>query len=102
MRALCLHGHFYQPPREHPWLGVVEPEVSAAPARDWNTRITTECYAPNAAARVLDAHGRLSRTGGEELVLEPVEAVARGPGDQHQKDEDEHQSTTAGATSGVR
>ena len=60
MRALCLHGHFYQPPREHPWLGVVEPEVSAAPARDWNTRITAECYAPNAAARVLDAYGRLS------------------------------------------
>ena len=60
MRALCLHGHFYQPPREHPWLGVVEPEATAAPARDWNTRITTECYAPNAAARVFDAQGRLS------------------------------------------
>jgi len=60
LRALCLHGHFYQPPREHPWLGVVEPEATAAPARDWNTRITAECYAPNAAARVLDAHGRLS------------------------------------------
>ncbi len=59
MRALCLHGHFYQPPREHPWLGVVEPERSAAPYRDWNTRITAECYAPNAAARVLDPAGRL-------------------------------------------
>ena len=60
MRALCLHGHFYQPPREHPWLGVVEPEASAAPERDWNTRITAECYAPNAAARILDARGRLA------------------------------------------
>ncbi len=60
MRALCFHGHFYQPPREQPWLGVVEPEPSAAPERDWNARITTECYAPNAAARVLDAHGRLA------------------------------------------
>lgn len=60
MRALSLHGHFYQPPREHPWLGVVEPEASAAPHRDWNTRITTECYAPNAAARVLDGAGRLA------------------------------------------
>jgi alpha-amylase/alpha-mannosidase (GH57 family) len=59
VRALCLHGHFYQPPREHPWLGVVEPERSAAPYRDWNTRITAECYAPNAAARILDAAGRL-------------------------------------------
>jgi alpha-amylase/alpha-mannosidase (GH57 family) len=58
-RALCLHGHFYQPPRQHPWLGVVEPEPSAAPDRDWNTRITRECYAPMATARILDAAARL-------------------------------------------
>src|SRR3972149_5966003 len=51
VRALCLHGHYYQPPREHPWLGVVEPDASAAPARDWNARIAAECYAPHAAAR---------------------------------------------------
>ncbi len=60
MRALALHGHFYQPPREHPWLGVVEPEPSAAPYRDWNARITAECYLPNAAARILDGAGRLA------------------------------------------
>jgi len=60
VRALCLHGHFYQPPREHPWLGVIEPEASAAPHRDWNARVTAECYAPNAAARVLDGAGRLA------------------------------------------
>jgi alpha-amylase/alpha-mannosidase (GH57 family) len=60
VRALCLHGHFYQPPREDPWLDVVEPEASAAPERDWNTRVTAECYAPNAAARVLDGRGRLT------------------------------------------
>jgi alpha-amylase/alpha-mannosidase (GH57 family) len=59
VRALVLHGHFYQPPREHPWLGVVEPERSAAPFRDWNARITAECYRPNAAARILDGGGRL-------------------------------------------
>ena len=59
MRAVCIHGHYYQPPREHPWLGVVEPEPSAAPDSDWNVRILRECYAPNAAARLLDAHGRL-------------------------------------------
>src|SRR5581483_6898544 len=58
-RAICLHGHYYQPPREDPWLGVVEPEPSAAPDRDWNTRITRECYVPCAAARILDARGRL-------------------------------------------
>jgi alpha-amylase/alpha-mannosidase (GH57 family) len=59
VRAVCIHGHYYQPPREHPWLGVMEPEPSAAPDRDWNVRILRECYAPNADARILDAHGRL-------------------------------------------
>jgi hypothetical protein len=59
VRAVCIHGHYYQPPREHPWLGVVEPEPSAAPDPDWNVRILRECYAPNAAARLLDARGRL-------------------------------------------
>jgi alpha-amylase/alpha-mannosidase (GH57 family) len=59
VRAVCIHGHYYQPPREHPWLGVMEPEPTAAPDRDWNVRILRECYAPNADARILDAHGRL-------------------------------------------
>jgi alpha-amylase/alpha-mannosidase (GH57 family) len=59
VRAVCIHGHYYQPPREHPWLGVVEPEPSAAPDHDWNARILRECYAPNAAARLLDTRGRL-------------------------------------------
>ncbi len=54
---LALHGHFYQPPREDPWRGVVPAEPSAAPYHDWNARITAECYAPHAAARVLDARG---------------------------------------------
>ncbi|MGH9483127.1 MAG: DUF3536 domain-containing protein, partial [Terriglobales bacterium] len=57
-RFACIHGHFYQPPRENPWTGKVEREDSAAPYHDWNARITAECYAPNAAARVLDAQGR--------------------------------------------
>lgn len=60
MSALfCIHGHFYQPAREHPWLEVVEIEDSAAPAHDWNERVTAECYAPNAAARILDERGRI-------------------------------------------
>jgi len=51
---VCIHGHFYQPPRENPWLDAVEPQPSAHPYRDWNERITAECYRPNTAARVVD------------------------------------------------
>jgi alpha-amylase/alpha-mannosidase (GH57 family) len=54
MKALIFHGHFYQPPRENPWTGEVEQEISAAPFHDWNERIHAECYGPNAAARVGD------------------------------------------------
>ena len=50
MKALVVHGHFYQPPRENPWTGEVEAEPSAAPFHDWNERVYAECYAPNAAA----------------------------------------------------
>ncbi len=51
---VCIHGHFYQPPRENPWLEAIEPQPSAHPYRDWNERITAECYRPNTAARVVD------------------------------------------------
>jgi alpha-amylase/alpha-mannosidase (GH57 family) len=57
---VCVHAHFYQPPRENPWLGRVESEPSAAPSHDWNERITDECYAPNAASRLLDDEGRIT------------------------------------------
>ncbi|MBI4345214.1 MAG: glycoside hydrolase, partial [Elusimicrobia bacterium] len=53
-KFLCVHGHFYQPPRENPWLEEVEEEPSAAPYHDWNERIFHECYGPNIASAVLD------------------------------------------------
>ncbi len=58
-RYLCIHCHFYQPPRENPWLEAIEQQDSAAPYHDWNERITAECYAPNSAARILDGEGRI-------------------------------------------
>jgi alpha-amylase/alpha-mannosidase (GH57 family) len=58
-RFICVHGHFYQPPRENPWLEAVESQDSAAPYHDWNERITAECYASNSASRVLDGEGRV-------------------------------------------
>jgi len=60
-RYVCIHGHFYQPPRENPWLEAIELQDSAYPYHDWNERITFECYAPNAAARILDDTGRISQ-----------------------------------------
>ena len=54
MKYLCIHGHFYQPPRENAWLDEIEQQESANPYHDWNARICAECYAPNALARVLN------------------------------------------------
>ena len=61
MRYITIHGHFYQPPRENPWLEAVETQDSAHPYHDWNERITAECYGPNASARILDAHDRIRK-----------------------------------------
>src|ERR1041384_3016711 len=58
-RAVCLHGHFYQPPRENPWIEEVEVQDSAAPFHDWNERIAAECYGPNGAARLKNGDGRI-------------------------------------------
>jgi alpha-amylase/alpha-mannosidase (GH57 family) len=58
-KYVCVHGHFYQPPRQNPWLEEIETEPSAAPSHDWNERITAECYAPNAAARLVDGEGQV-------------------------------------------
>jgi alpha-amylase/alpha-mannosidase (GH57 family) len=58
-RYICIHGHFYQPPRENPWLEEVELQEDAYPYHDWNERITAECYAPNAASRMLDSEDKI-------------------------------------------
>ena len=60
-RYICIHGHFYQPPRENPWLEAIELQDLAYPYHDWNERITSECYAPNAASRILDPDQRIIR-----------------------------------------
>jgi hypothetical protein len=59
MKYICIHGHFYQPPRENPWLEAIEPQDEAAPYHDWNERINAECYAPNTASRILDDRDRI-------------------------------------------
>lgn len=58
-KYLCIHGHFYQPPRENPWLELIEQQESAAPFHDWNDRIHYECYRPNAMSRIYDDKGKI-------------------------------------------
>jgi alpha-amylase/alpha-mannosidase (GH57 family) len=67
-RYICVHGHFYQPPRENPWLEAIEEQDSAFPYHDWNERVTSECYAPNSASRILD---------GEKRIMDIVNNYAR-------------------------
>ncbi|HDL64050.1 MAG TPA: DUF3536 domain-containing protein, partial [Proteobacteria bacterium] len=54
MKYICIHGHFYQPPRDNPWLEMVEAQESAYPYHDWDERVTMECYGPNTASRILN------------------------------------------------
>ncbi len=60
-RFICIHGHFYQPPRESPWLEAIEIQDSAFPYHDWNERISAECYAANAVSRIWDTEGRIAQ-----------------------------------------
>lgn len=57
MINICLHGHFYQPPRENPWTGEIELQESAKPFHDWNERIYSECYKPNSEAEIINDQG---------------------------------------------
>ncbi|MBS3028250.1 MAG: DUF3536 domain-containing protein [Dolichospermum sp. DET50] len=56
---VTVHGHFYQPPRENPYLDAIERQPSASPFHDWNERIDWECYRPNAFARVFNDRGEV-------------------------------------------
>jgi len=60
-RYVCIHCHFYQPPRENPWLEAIELQDSAYPFHDWNERIAAECYGPNAFSRLLAGDGRIEK-----------------------------------------
>jgi alpha-amylase/alpha-mannosidase (GH57 family) len=60
-RFICIHGHFYQPPRENPWLETVETQDAAAPYHDWNERICAECYSSNGAARIVNNKNKITR-----------------------------------------
>ena len=60
-KYICIHGHFYQPPRENAWLEVIEVQDSAHPYHDWNERINAECYDPNAASRILGKDGVIKK-----------------------------------------
>src|SRR3972149_8356847 len=60
-RYICIHGHFYQPPRENPWLESVERQRGTYPYHDWNEKITAECYATNAWSRLLDRQGKIEQ-----------------------------------------
>ena len=53
-RYVIIHGHFYQPPRESPWTGLISPELGAAPFPNWNEKILSECYTANGRAHIID------------------------------------------------
>lgn len=69
-RSVVIHAHFYQPPREEPWLELVEREPGAAPYHDWNRRIEQECYRAVVAARIPAPQGRIER------IVNTLEAIS--------------------------
>jgi hypothetical protein len=64
---IVVHGHFYQPPRENPWTGIIEQQPDAAPAHDWNERVYDECYEPNSRVVIPAADGEITVNNFERL-----------------------------------
>ncbi len=58
-KYLTIHGHFYQPPRENPWIEEIEIQESAAPEHDWNEKICAQCYNPNGSSRIVDGSNKI-------------------------------------------
>ncbi len=79
-RYLCIHAHFYQPPRENPWLEAIEVQDSAYPYHDWNERVTAECYAPNHASRILDEEGRIKEVVSNYAQMSLILGLPSFPG----------------------
>ncbi len=58
-KYLTIHGHFYQPPRENPWIEEIELQDSALPNHDWNEKICWQCYSPNSVSRIVDGENSI-------------------------------------------
>lgn len=69
-RFVIIHGHFYQPPRESPWTGLISPEPGAAPFANWNERILSECYAANGHTHIMDGNLVRIRNNYESLSFD--------------------------------
>ena len=58
-KYLTIHGHFYQPPRENPWIEEIEAQESAFPSHDWNEKVSWQCYSPNGTSRIVDGSNKI-------------------------------------------
>ena len=76
---LAVHGHFYQPPRENPWLEAIEQQDSALPFHDWNERINNECYNPNSVSKIVDSKNQILNVVNnyEYMKLEDIDLLSK-------------------------
>ncbi|MFN2489571.1 MAG: DUF3536 domain-containing protein [Actinomycetota bacterium] len=70
MKAIIVHGHFYQPPRENPWTGEIDAQPSAAPFHDWNERVHAESYRPNSLANIITPEGERTVSNYERMSFD--------------------------------
>src|SRR5487761_1414007 len=76
-RYVIIHGHFYQPPRESPWTGLISPEPGAAPFPNWNERILSESYTANAHAHTMEGTVVHVRNNYESIDFDVGPTLAR-------------------------